>query len=313
MSDFENDYGNYSDNNLGNNPPEDVPYPEDDQWVQRITRNVASDNVNAGVSGAMNGSQYGGMNGGQYGGMNGGQYGGANGGRYGGMLGSAPSGKTSGRSFTTMDNRAREVKNAKVLGVLSIVMSFCCVPFLGAVLGAIGLAFAKGKQEAKASRILCIIGIITSILVAGSSVAFYLYVEHKAGEDYGSSADVFVIRKYMKALDQKEEADARRCYMKSADVKFGPIWDENGTPDYEPSHYDWDTEVVSISAPVSMEIKEYSAKYNVIPTAMNKYTVKDLYYYDGEYGWYSFTFVTCEYMGRYYILDVSENGPCEEP
>ena len=117
----------------------------------------------------------------------------------------------------------------------------------------------------------------------------------------------------MKALDQKEESDARRCYMKSADVKFGPIWDENGTPDYEPSHYDWDLEVLSISGPKSLEVKEYSAKYNVTPSFINEYTVKDMYFYNGEYGWYSFTFVTCEYMGRYYILDVSENGPCGEP
>lgn len=72
-----------------------------------------------------------------------------------------------------LDKRA---KNAKIIGIVAIVVGFCCIPLAGIIMGIIGLVKANAltkmpelsstaQSDAKVAKICSIVAIVLAVLV----------------------------------------------------------------------------------------------------------------------------------------------------
>lgn len=73
--------------------------------------------------------------------------------------------------------------NAKIFGIVALIVSFCCCSVIGIILAVVSLVYAsKSKQEmgqitkdAEIGKILSIIAIVVSALSLLSAVGFVIY------------------------------------------------------------------------------------------------------------------------------------------
>ena len=131
-----------------------------------------------------------------------------------------------------------------------------------------------------------------------------------ASKSYGSNDETAVIKRYMKDLEAKNVDDGKRCFPEGLEISLGPMWAPNDDSAYVVAMYHWALDTLTFAEFEDADEAFYEDKYELDCNDVKSCYTTCHYYFGGE-GCYGFTFITCEYMGNYYILDVIENGEIE--
>ena len=125
---------------------------------------------------------------------------------------------------------------------------------------------------------------------------------------YGSESHEEVIKRYMQDLEKKDTDDGRKCFPEGLKIALGAMWAPDNDDAYVVSWYHWNLDTLTISDPTLIGEEAYEVKYGRNFEDVRSYEVTCGYQYMGTESVLSFTFDTCRYMGRYYVLNVTENG-----